>query len=97
MSTARSDNTMPGVWFAVGRCQHGDEDCQEAKMFGQRATIVSPDFAALEDLDEWLTHKSAKPSGMRCRHCQRQIAVEHFERRSAFVSTRYMIDNSVHA
>jgi len=97
MSMARSDNTTPGVWFAVGRCQHGDEDCQEAKMFGQRATIVSPDFAALEDLDEWLTHKAEKPSGMRCRHCQRPIDIEHFERRYALVSTSEMIDDSVRA
>ena len=97
MSMARSENATPGVWFAVGRCQHGDEDCQEAKMLGQRATIVSPDFAALEDLDEWLTHKASKPSGMRCRHCQRPIAVDHFERRYALVSTSEMIDDSVHA
>ena len=97
MSTTRSYNTTPGVWFAVGRCQYGNEGCHEARFFGQRATIVSPDFAALEDLDEWLTHKASKPSCMRCRHCQRPISIEHFERRYALVSTSEMIDDSVRA
>lgn len=85
------------VYFAVGRCQHGAGGCQEAKFFGQRATIVSPDFATPEELEAWLTHKADRPSERRCRHCRRPIAIKHFERRSAFVSTRYMIDNSVHA
>lgn len=96
MSMTRSENATPQVWFAVGRCQHGDEDCQEAKMFGQRATIVSPDFATLEELEEWLD-KSSRPSERRCRHCRRPIAIEHFERRSAFISTSDMIDDSVRA
>lgn len=70
------------IFFAVGRCQHGGGGCQEAAMFGQRSTIVSPDFPSLEALDVWLTHKASRPEQRRCRACKRPIAIKNFERRT---------------
>lgn len=72
---------MSSIWFAVGRCQYGARGCQEARMFGQKATIVSPDFSTPEALDAWLMRKAASPADRRCRCCNRSIAIEHFKRR----------------
>lgn len=69
------------IYFAVGHCQYGSGGCQEAKMFGQRATFVSPDFDTLEALDEWLTNKATRPAERLCRYCNRPIGIDHFERR----------------
>lgn len=96
MSTTRSDNTTPFVWFAIGRCQYGAEGCREAKFLGQRSMIVSPDFATTKELEAWLTHKEAKTSGLRCRYCKRPIAI-NFERRPVFVSASEIIDDSARA
>lgn len=69
------------TYFAVGRCQHGSGGCQEAKMFGQRAMILSPDFDMLGALESWLTNKAARPAERRCRNCNHPIPIRHFERR----------------
>lgn len=72
---------MSRVYFAVGRCQHGAGGCQEARMFGQRATIVSPDFDTPQALEAWLARKAASPADRRCRNCKRPIGIQNFERR----------------